>query len=377
MRWSFKVGRVFGIELRIHVTFFLILLFAAYIWGVGYHEGVPGAFYGVLVISVLFVFVVVHELSHSRLAQHYGAEVASITLLPIGGVSLLKKMPEEPSQELLVSLVGPLSNVVIGILFVILYAFLPGKAPTTTSQAFVNVLTGISVQGFVLYMAFINILLALFNLIPAFPLDGGRVLRSFLAGHMSYTRATRIAVRVGQTFAFVLGIGGLLIGQWLWILIAIFIYMGAEQEGSGTEMKSILSRLNVGQAVTGDTQTISPEDRLGSVVGLVLHHNQEDFPVVSGGQLVGMLTRNNLIRGLHSLGPDGVVSEIMLKDYPVVSAGAPFSEVYERMNESRTKAVPVLEDGHLLGMVTLEHLSDVFMLLTATDKPLDQILAHQ
>ncbi|MCL4310333.1 MAG: site-2 protease family protein [Actinomycetota bacterium] len=382
MKWSFKVGSAFGIELRIHLTFFLILVYAAFIWGSLYGEGIAGAFYGSLVIIALFVCVVIHELCHSKMAQHYGGEVSSITLLPIGGVSMMKKMPEEPTRELLVSLVGPLSNLVIAVLLVPVLYLIPNPvdgafgAFSQLANHNSNVLVGISLQGFVSYMFFINILLAVFNLLPAFPLDGGRVFRSILAQRMSYARATHTAVLVGQIFAFALGLIGVLTLNIIFIIIAIFIYMGAEQEGAGSEMKDILSRLNVGDAVARDTKTLAPGGRLGDVVTLVLHELQEDFPVQSGDKLVGVLTRANLISGLHGLGPDGLVEQVMEKDFPVVAADAPFSEVYEKMNETRIRAVPVMKDGHLLGMVTLEHLSEVFMLLTATDRPIIPSPSH-
>lgn len=370
MRWSFKIGRAFGIELRIHVTFFLIIVWAAYIWGVGYNRGLAGAFYGALLISLLFICVVIHELSHSRMAQHYGAEVSSITLLPIGGVSLLKSMPEDPRKELWVTIVGPFSNIVIAVLLALVLAAIPGKANVETVEQAVDVITSVSLQGLVTYLLFINILLALFNLLPAFPLDGGRVLRSILARRMSYVKATRAAVTAGQVFAFALGIAGLLMGAWLWILIAVFIYMGAEQEGAGAEMKSVFSRLRVADAVAEDVRVLLPDDRLGEVVSIVLHGYQEDFPVVEEERVTGILTRANLISGLHKRGPDTRVGDVMEREFPVAAAGAPFSEIYEKISATGVKAVPVIEDGRLVGMVTLEHLSEVFMLLTATDKPL-------
>lgn len=368
MKWSFKVGRIFGIELRVHITFFLIVLYAAYIWGVGYEQGWPGAVYGAFLISMLFICVVIHELSHSRMAQHYGAEVASITLLPIGGVSLLKNMPEEPKKELWVSLVGPFSNIVIGAILGLVLILLPGKVEAASTEQFTDIMIGISLQGFVTYMLIINLLLAVFNMLPAFPLDGGRVLRSILAQRMSYVKATRAAVTTGQIFAFMLGIAGLLLGAWLWLIIAIFIYMGAEQEGAGAEVKTVLSRLTVGQAVEAGSKVLSPEQTLGDVVTIVLHSFQEDFPVLDGDRIVGVLTRANLIGGLHKAGPDAMVSQVMEREFPLVEASAPFSEVYEKMNASGIKAVPVVEGGRLVGMVTLEHLSEVFMLLSSTDK---------
>lgn len=370
MRWSFKIGHAFGIELRVHVTFFLIVAWIAYVWGIEFGHGAAGWFYGAVLITLLFACVVIHELSHSRMAQHYGAEVSSITLLPIGGIAMLKSMPEEPRKELWVSLVGPASNLVIAALLAVALAILPGKAPIDTAEQATEILTGISVQGLITYLLSVNVLLAVFNLVPAFPLDGGRVLRSLLAQRMSYVRATRAAVAAGQVFAFILGITGLLLGAWLWIIIAVFIYLGAEQEGAGAQMKDVLSGLTARQAVATDGRTLSPGDRLGHAVELTLHSYQEDFPVVEEDRLVGVLARAGLISGLHNRGPDTYVGEVMARDFPTVEADAPFSKVYEKMNESGIKAVPVLDDGRLLGIVTLEHLSEVFLLLSATDEPL-------
>jgi Zn-dependent protease/predicted transcriptional regulator len=371
MKWSFKVGRAFGIELRVHITFFLIVVYAAFIWGSVYGEGLDGAIYGAFFIAILFVCVVIHELCHSRMAQHYGGEVDSITLLPIGGVSMLKNMPDDPAKEFWMTIVGPISNLVIAaIVFPFIY-LVPNPADGPFG-AFRNadVLVSISVQGFVSYLFLINVLLAVFNLLPAFPLDGGRLLRSFLAQRMSYVRATRAAVTTGQVFAFFLGLFGVLTFNIILIIIAIFIYMGAESEGAGAEMKTTLSQLTVGQAVETNASTVTPEQSLSEVVAVVLHGFQEDFPVLSGDSLTGVLTRSNLIAGLHSLGPDALVEQVMEKQFPVVETAAPFSEVYEKMNANRIKAVPVMDKGRLVGIVTLEHLSEVFMLLSSTDQPL-------
>jgi Zn-dependent protease/CBS domain-containing protein len=317
---------------------------------------------------LLFACVVIHELSHSRMAQHYGAEVESITLLPIGGLSLLKKMPDEPRKEMWVSLVGPASNVVIAALLAVVLLVVPGYLQYGTAQEFFDVLISISVRGLITYLLFINLMLAIFNLLPAFPLDGGRVLRSILAQRMSYARATRAAVLAGQAFAFMLGLAGLLLGAWIWIFIAVFIYLGASQEGSQSEVKDVLSRLKVADAVTGQVRVLSPQETLGDVASFMLHSLQEDFPVVQDGRLVGILTRAHLVRGLRDLGPAGLTNEAMEREFPTVAPDAPFSEVYEKINQARIKAVPVVDDGRLLGMVTLEHLSEVFMLMTTSDK---------
>jgi len=371
MKWSFKVGRVFNIDLRIHITFFLIVIYAAFIWAYVYEKGLSGAIYGAFIIAVLFICVVIHELCHSRMAQHYGGEVDSITLLPIGGISLLKNMPDDPKKEFWVTIVGPFSNLVIAAaLFPFIYLIPdPVDGPFGAFRS-ADVLISISVQGFVSYLFMINLLLAVFNLLPAFPLDGGRLLRSILAQRMSYVRATRAAVTTGQVFAFILGLVGVLSFNIILIIIAIFIYMGAESEGAGTEVKTTLSQLTVGQAVETNASTVAPRQSLSDVVALVLHAFQEDFPVLEGDRIVGVLTRANLINGLHALGPDTLVDQVMEKEFPVVEATAPFSEVYEKMNANRIKAVPVVEDGHLVGLVTLEHLTEVFMLLSSTDKPI-------
>ncbi len=370
MKWSFKIGRAFGIELRVHITFFLIVAWAAYVWGVSYGHGTAGAVYGSLLILLLFVCVVIHELSHSRMAQHYGAEVRSITLLPIGGLALLKDMPEDPRKEMWVSVVGPLSNIVIAIPLALLLLATPGRAVPESAEGFLDLVTGISLRGAVTYLFVINIMLALFNLIPAFPLDGGRVFRSILAQHMPFPRATRMAVVTGQLFALFMALAGIWLGAWIWVLIAIFIYLGADAEGSQAEMKSKLSKLKVADAVTGRMKVLSPEQSLGEVVSFTLHSYQEDFPVVNEGALVGVLTRADLIKGLGQGGTETTVGEAMETSFPVVSPDAPFSEVYDKINQTRVKAVPVVDEGRLLGMVTLEHLSEVFMLIDSSRKPL-------
>lgn len=371
MKWSFKIGRLLGIELRVHLTFFLIVAWAAYVWGADAENQTQGAIYGAFIIIMLFICVVIHEMAHSKMAQHFGAGVASITLLPIGGVSQLKSMPEEPKKELLVSVVGPLSNVVIAALLAVVWLLLPNRVSLTSMSAdeLLNFLTSVSLQGFITYMLVINIMLALFNLVPAFPLDGGRVLRSILAMFMPSIQATRIAKTIGQGLALAFGVAGVFAQNPIWVVIAVFIFFGASQEGSGAEMKNILTRLTVRQALTGKHDVVKPDTPLGDVVNIALHSYQEDFPVLGNkGQLVGLLTRGNLLAGLHKLGSDAPVREVMEKEFPTVSPDADFAEVFEKMNESRLKAIPVVDNSYFLGIITLEHLSEVFNLLSVTDQ---------
>ncbi|RJQ47725.1 MAG: site-2 protease family protein [Gaiellales bacterium] len=369
MKWSFKIGRLLGIELRVHLTFFLIVAYAAYAFA-SFNSDNPqaGAVYGAFVITVLFLCVVIHEMAHSKMAIHFGAEVDSITLLPIGGVSQLKSMPDEPKKELLVSIVGPLTNVIIALLLLPVVLFNWGSLASMTAEEFLDFLLKPSFLGFFTYILFINVMLAVFNLMPAFPLDGGRVLRSVLSMFMPSIQATRIAKTVGQTLAFLLGMVGLYTGAYLWIIIAVFIFFGASQEATGAEMKNILEKLTVRQALTGRHDAVRPEMPLGDVVNIALHSYQEDFPVLGGeGQLVGLLTRSNLLVGLHQRGPGASVGDVMVTEFPTVAPDADFARVFEKMNESGLKAIPVVDNGLFLGIITLEHLSEVFNLLSATE----------
>lgn len=240
MHWSYKIFKVFGIEVRVHVTFLLIVAYFAFVWGFQREPGgLTGALYGVLLVLLLFGLVVMHELTHSRVAQGYGVRVRDITLLPIGGMASLERMPDEPRQEFLVSLSGPLSNVVLGL---VMFAAAPLVVDTSVFQSFDRLTSSLltpSFEGAYLYVLTANVTLAIFNLIPAFPMDGGRVFRSFLAMRMSRVRATRIAVVVGQTLALLLGLLGIFGGGIILVVIAAFIYLGAQAEGRGDETRGL------------------------------------------------------------------------------------------------------------------------------------------
>jgi Zn-dependent protease/predicted transcriptional regulator len=372
MKWSYKIVSLLGIDLRVHVTFLLIVAWAAYIFGVNADNQAEGAIYGVLIILMLFLCVVIHEMSHSKMAEHYGAEVDSITLLPIGGISQLKNMPDDPKKELWVAIVGPMSNVVIAAFLLVALAVLPNKESYAdmSSEEFLEFITAVSLQGFLTYMLVINLMLALFNMMPAYPLDGGRVFRSMLAMFMQPLQATRIAKAIGQTLAFALGLAGVYLVQPIWIIIALFIFIGASQEGAGADMKSVLAQMRVRQALTKRQEAVAPGTSLREVVQIALHSNQEDFPVLGNkGQLVGLLTRGNLLSGLNKNGQDVPVSDVMETEYNTVSPNADFAKVFEKMNETRVRAIPVVDNDMFLGILTLEHLSEVFKLLSLTDPP--------
>lgn len=367
MHWSYRIFRIFGIDVRVHATFLFIVAYFAFVWGaVREPGGWVGALYGVLLVVLLFALVLVHELSHSRVAQHYGIAVKSITLLPIGGVSSMEEIPQDPRKEFIISVVGPLSNVVLGLLMLAAAPLFFSVRQVFSSGQFSNLLLS---RGFVaayVYLFVVNMTLAVFNLLPAFPMDGGRVFRAFLAMRMSRSRATRIAVAVGQILALAMGIAGLLGGGVFLILVAIFIYFGAQAESTGDDVQRVLGDLRVRQAVNTRIETASPGQTIGELAARLFHIYQEDFPVVdSGGQVVGVLTRDRLISMLGAHGSDFPVSEAMRTEFPICDLDDSVYDAFMRMRTRQFKAAPVIEGGRLVGMVSLEDISEVYTLLQA------------
>src|ERR671913_925180 len=298
MGGSFTIGRFSGIDVRVHWTFFLLLAFFAFS---GYQASgsLLGALTATLTIVALFICVLLHEFGHSLVAQRLGLEIHSITLLPLGGVSNLESLPEKPSDEVKITLAGPLVNVVlvpiffgVGLLF--------GAVPRMPSALFMGI--G-SVGQFFFYLGFLNVVLAVFNLLPAFPLDGGRILRALLATRLGAVRATDISSSVGQLFAGAFFLLGLLSCNFLLALIAVFIYFGARGESQMVRERELTSGLLVSDVMGTKprTETVTPSHAFGQVLDLVLHGYQEDFPVVGeSGKLVGMITRDEIMLAASS-----------------------------------------------------------------------------
>ncbi len=372
MRLSFRIFRAFGIDVRVHVTFAFIVAYFAYIWGVVQEPGgVLGALYGVLLVILLFALVAIHELTHSRVAQHYGVAVRSITLLPIGGVAAMEEIPEEPRKELAISAAGPLSNVVIGVVMLGLSPLVIDWGGQSLSTFFGELLLGRSLTGAYAYILVVNWLLALFNLLPAFPLDGGRVFRAILALRMDRARATHIAVVVGQVLAVAMAVYGFFGGGLILILVAIFIFFGAQGEGLQGEVQRVLRQLKVKHVVNPHVHVVRRGQTLGEVAARLFHTYQADFPVVTWrGDLEGILTRDRLIAALGRFGPDHPVAEAMRTDFPRVGLEDDVTEVLNKMRAGNLKAVPVVDQGTLVGMLSLDDLSEVYSLLSAGGREL-------
>jgi Zn-dependent protease/CBS domain-containing protein len=361
MGGSIKIGRFSGIDVKVHWTFLLLLAFFAFI---GYQASASllGALTATLTIVALFVCVLLHEFGHSLVAQRLGLEIHSITLLPIGGVSNLESLPEKPSDELKITIAGPLVNVVLAPIFFGV-GLLLGAVPRVPADLF----TGIgSVGQFFFYLGYLNVVLAVFNLIPAFPLDGGRVLRALLATRLGAVRATNASSIVGQLFAIAFFLIGLLGGNFLLALVAVFIYFGASGEAQLVRQRELTRGLSVSDVMGTKprTQTVTPYNTFGQVLDSVIHGYQEDFPVVDeNGNLVGMLTRNEIMAAAHSPERYSSVRDLMKTNVPTVSAQADlFEHALPILQQSGLRALPVTENGELVGMLTIEDVGQASLL---------------
>jgi len=352
MRWSFPVGRLFNIPIRVHYTFLLLL---AFIW---YAEstilGPEAGFHSVVFWALIFLCVLFHELAHSLVAKSYGLTIASIILLPIGGVSQITEIPRDPAKEVGITIAGPASNFVIaGILLLFGKSFYPSLQFSEISLQSPSTLVN-------LFWA--NVMLGLFNVIPAYPMDGGRILRGILAMKKEYLEATRLAADVGKLFAIAFIVAGFFYNWWL-ILIGIFVFSGASSEVESATLSSRLEKISVSDLMITDFKTISPDEPITAVVEKSLHIFQNDFPVVSDGKFVGILTRSALIESLHHRLHETKVSEISVKSFPTVSSEETAAEALTRLRTARVSIAPVEDEGVFKGIITVEKLleaSDVF-----------------
>jgi stage IV sporulation protein FB len=366
---SFKLFSVQDIDIKVHITFPLILIWAAVQFGFLGRGGfsLSGAAFGVVVTILLFACVVIHELAHSLTSTRLGYPVEDIVLFPLGGVSQIEQIPEGPGEELLMAIAGPLSNVVIAIVLVVIGLLTPGSILAGLRRVIADPMS-LGWQDTLPYLVFTNLGLAAFNLIPAFPMDGGRVLRSLLATVMPQARATELAVRIGQGFAWLLGLGGLLTTNLLWILIAIFVFSGATQEGRMTKIRNILGGMKVRQAYSHDVQSISPDDPVSRAADLTLESFQADFPVCDGGQIVGLLTHTDIVRALKMRRPDTPVREVMKTQFPRLGIDAELFEVQQQMRQAGLDALPVIEDDQFAGLLTMRDVNEALQLLSTSEE---------
>jgi Zn-dependent protease len=348
MKWSLKVGKFLGIDVYLHTTFFLMIGWI----GLSYwlqENSLMAVASGVGFILALFASVVLHEYGHALTARKYGIKTRDITLYPIGGVASLERIPENPRQELWVALAGPAVNVVIAaVLFIWLLA-------TATLEP----LSSLSVTGgsFIERLMVTNLTLVGFNLIPAFPMDGGRVLRALLAMKLEYTAATQIAASIGQGLAFVFGFIGLFSNPVL-LFIALFVWIGAQNEGQMVRMKHALSGIPVSRAMLTHFATLSPQDTLATVVDHVLAGDQKDFPVVLEGQVVGILSQAGLLEGLRKNGEQSLVASVMDRNFQTADTYDMLETAFARLQDCACRTLPVFQNGQLVGLLTVDNIGE-------------------
>jgi Zn-dependent protease/CBS domain-containing protein len=357
MGWSWRIGRIAGIDVYVHPTFLLLLVWVALAHYFA-HNDLLEALYGLVFILALFGIVVLHELGHALTARRYGIRTRDITLLPIGGVARLERIPEDPWQELVVAVAGPAVNVVMaaGIYLGLVLARGLSLSPADSALRVGG--------GFVQQLFWVNVALVVFNLVPAFPMDGGRVLRALLAMRLDYVRATQTAASIGQVFALMFGLLGLFYNPFL-LFIALFVWLAGAQEAGLVMMRSALGDIPVMRAMITDFRALQADDPLAQAVEHLLGGFQQDFPVVEDGQLVGVLTRNDLAAVLGRHGPETRVGEVMQRDFVTADPREMLQTAFSRLQDDHSRTLPVVKDGRLMGLLTADNLAEVLMIQQA------------
>ena len=360
MSWSITLGRIAGSEIRIHLTFFLLLLWIGII-----HlqtDGVEGAIEAIAFICAVFACVALHELGHAIAAKRYGIKTPDITLLPIGGLARLERMPENPGQEIVIAVAGPMVNVVIAAILILV---LGARFDTETFQTIEN-----PAADFAARLAAVNIFLVLFNAIPAFPMDGGRVFRALLAMRLGRVNATRVAARTGQALAFGFGFLGLMAGNPILVFIAIFVYLAAGAEADDVEMTAVGRAMPVDDAMITSFETLSARDTVEAAADALIRTTQHEFPLVDGaGAPRGIITRNAIIEAMRTNAANAPALD-WLVEIPSVHRGETLARAITAMREKAAPAVAVTDkDNRLLGYVTPENLSELMMVHTEKKPP--------
>jgi Zn-dependent protease/CBS domain-containing protein len=363
MKWSWRVGSIAGIALHVHATFLILLAWL----GIREYQtsgSAASAVNGVVFVLAVFATVVLHELGHAFAARRYGIKTRDITLLPIGGVARLERMPREPKQELIVALAGPAVNVVLGALFYLLLR-VTGGVPATLETGAMS--AGILEREFLAQLLAVNIWLVLFNMIPAFPMDGGRVLRAVLAmRNGDYARATERAARVGKFFALLFAIVGFfIVGNPLLVFIALFVWLGAAGEAAAAQTTATLDGVPIQALMITDVRTLATRDPLARAVDLILDGFQQDFPVVEGDVVRGMLTRRRLLKALAESGDQTSVGDVMEREFQQAAPSEPAEVVLARLNNCGCHSLPVIDRGRLLGVLTMDNVGEYVMVQAA------------
>ena len=354
MNWSMSLGTVGRTELKVHATFFLLLAWVAV--AAAFEGGGVAALVNVAFIVAIFACVVLHELGHATMARRFGIKTPEIVLLPIGGIARLDRMPEDPRQEILIAIAGPAVNVVIWlVLTVVLSAQVSLDAMGSLEDPS---------QGFLARLATVNLILVVFNMVPAFPMDGGRVFRATLALFTDRARATQIAANVGQVIAFLFGFLGLTNGSPILVLIAVFIFFAAGAESADASLRSTATDALARDAMITSYEAVTPGDTLETAGNAIIRTTQSEFPVLdSDHKFMGVLTRQAVLTASEQQRRTTRVEEVMVTETPSVRLDAPMETVLDAMSSGNPPAVAVTDPtGAFVGYITRENIGEWFLL---------------
>lgn len=362
MNGSWKLARVAGIDIRVHWTFLLLVgwIGAEYFLDGG---GMTAAAFGVALLLAVFFCVVLHELGHAFAARQFGIRTEDITLLPIGGIARLKRMPRQPLQELWIAVAGPLVNVAIAavlLLGLLLFSDMRNLSPRN--------LGSVSLLGFTLSLLLTNLMLVAFNLLPAFPMDGGRMLRALLAMKFRYVRATQLAARIGQAMAVLMGLGALfVVNSPVLVLVAAFVFLAAGAEARQVRFQEAVRSTTVGDAMQTAFETLSADDSVQHAAERLLAGSQQDFPVADQNGLRGLLTRQRLVKVICDNGGWRSVGDVCEPVVHPALENMPLATALREMSEQRISSLPVVRGSEIVGLLTSENVSEMFLLRCTRD----------
>lgn len=362
--WSIPIGRLFGIEIRIHLTFLFLLVF---VWSTeATTQDASAALRGLALVGVIFGSVVLHELGHALIARGSGIPAKGIILLPIGGITILDEAHAIPDplkawkRDIRVAVAGPLVNLAIaGISALVLLAVYPGLSLTTRPLLHSSAL----LRSFV----WANVYLGLFNLLPAYPMDGGRALRAIFSRRVDMVQATQRAVRIGHVFSIMFMMVGMLVSNWWLVMIGFFLFIGAQLEERSAVFQSVLQSVRLEEVMLTDFATLSPADTLEDALEKAVHTLQDDFPVVRGSDMVGVISRQKILDALRAEG-NGYVQAVMNRIFDVAAKQESLASAFRKLSARNLSIIPVVDDQHLIGIVTLQNLMHSMALLAESRK---------
>ena len=364
MKFSWKLGERAGIGVYIHAALLLFVGWVALVYWIQ-EQTLAAVLSAIGFILALLACIVLHELGHAFMARKYGIKSRDIVLLPIGGVASLERMPARSTQELWVALAGPAVNVAIAVILYLWLQFTIGVVDVSQ--------TSLTSGSFLERLMIINLFLVGINMIPALPLDGGRILRALLANRLDYTQATQIGVRLGRGLAFLLLFLGIFANPFL-LFIALFVWIGATQESSMAQTKSAFGGLLVGHAMLTSFRRLHPNDSLVLPVESIFESPHQDFPVVSDRQLVGILTLSGLLAALAKRDPSIRVADVMRRDFRAVDSDERLEVALAKLQDSECSTLPVTRRGQLVGLVTKDHLGEFLLIRTKLGQAKGQML---